>query len=555
MIIQSYFLNLNKRPTVCFVVLAVITILAGCGGSSSSPGVEAAGSQDPTATIYEPTGTYFKEGENITFSGTAADAQGHQLDGTALVWTSSIDGDIGTGSTLITSALSAGDHHITLSATDSGGAATITDPVSIHVEQTRFIKMGSQTSESITDASNAFDGDDNTAATISTTDTEYIYFKAFVGTEDNFFFKIKLGAVSITGSKLVIEKMATDGSWQYVYDVFLYAEKTIIVQMDDVNSFADDKGYLNLRAYWVDGQSPDTVPVYEIWRIDPAYAGSGTQEVANADAAFDENQSTFATISTPWNPLNPQGNQNYLHFKAYVGVGISETFTFNILMNNIGAAHSFAIYVEDLSTAALDDWKLVDTLTLDSDSVRTVTVSDAQDYLDANGYISLRGSWITVSTGTPASSLNIYEIWRTDPFFVGPKTADQTKWVDSPQRAVDGNPDTLAAIYYFWGEFGRYDFLHIQAYAGETSAITFSIKSGPYGTGSQSELVVEGEREPDNWSLIRRISLDVVRTTDIELQNARQYIDADGLLSLRVRWESDSLNQDAYIYEIQRETD
>jgi hypothetical protein len=542
----------RKMFTVWLWILTGLSMVAACGGGSGG-GTSPSSANAPTASISSPSGTYFKEGENITFSGSATDAGGTQLTGSALVWTSNIDGQIGTGETLITSALSAGDHVITLTATDAAGAIATASLPTISLAQTRFIKMGAQTTD-VTDASNAFDGDNNTAATLMTPDTEYIYFKARIGTDDRFFFKIKLGGVSTTGSKLSIEGLATAGSWQFVSDVFLFTEKTITVEIANAQDFTDTDGCINLRAYWVNGQSPDTVPIYEIWRIDPPYLGTETLEVTNAGSAFDESQSSFAAIATPWNPLNPQGNQNYLHFKAYVGLGISDTFTFNILMNNIGASHSFAIYVEDFSTAAPGDWKLIETLALDSDSTRTVTIPNAQNYLDANGYISLRGSWTTVSTVPPGSNLKIYEIWRVDPFFVGPGTADSAEWIDNPQNAVDGDLDTLSAIYYFWGEFDRHDFLHVQAYAGETSAIAFSITTGPYAPGSNSELIVEGEREPDSWSVIQRIGLDQLRTTDIDLQNARQYINANGLVSLRVRWESDSVNQDAYVYEIQRKT-
>jgi hypothetical protein len=56
-------------------------------------------------------------------------------------------------------------------------------------------------------------------------------------------------------------------------------------------------------------------------------------------------------------------------------------------------------------------------------------------------------------------------------------------------------------------------------------------------------------------SIIERISLDRLSTTTVELPNAREFVNADGYLSLRVRWESDSMNHDAYIYEIRREED
>jgi hypothetical protein len=548
MMIQYRLPVLRKSITIWLGIMAGLSLIVACGGGGGG----SAPADAPVPSISSPTGTHFKEGENITFSGTATDANGGQLTGSALVWTSSIDGQIGTGETLITSALSAGDHDITLTATDSSGKSNSVTLPMISVAQSRFIKMGAQTT-GVTDASNAFDGDMNTAATIMAPNTEYIYFKAHIGTDDLFFFKMKIGAVSTSGSNLSIEGLTADGAWQKVNDTFLYAEKTITIKITNAQEFADTQGYINLRAFWVNGQSGDNVPIYEIWRIDPLSIGSETQGVTNAELAMDENSSTFATISTPWNPLNPQGNQNYLHFRTYAGIGATDTFSFNILMNKIGASQSFAIYVEDLSTAASGDWKLIETLPLDSDSTRTVTIPDAQSYLDANGYISLRGSWTTVSTGTPASSLKIYEIWR--PFIIGPKTTTDPQYEYSVGNAIDGDDNTFASLFYFWGEYNHYEYLHFQSYAGDIDHCNFSIKAGLSAPGSNSELIVEGENEPDQWSLIERIALDDTKTTLINLQNARQYVNADGNLSIRVRWESDSDQLDARIYEIRHVTD
>ena len=96
--------------------------------------------------------------------------------------------------------------------------------------------------------------------------------------------------------------------------------------------------------------------------------------------------------------------------------------------------------------------------------------------------------------------------------------------------------------------------MHLRTYVGDESPIKFSItaaRSAP----PVADLIVDGEYEPGNWSVIERISLDDFATTTIELPNAREFVDADGNLSIRVRWESDSTSHDAYIYEIRREED
>ena len=79
--------------------------------------------QQPTATITAPaSGSSFTEGTNISFQGSATDPEDGTLTGASLVWTSSNDGQIGTGTSFTWSNLSVGSHSITLKATDSDGA-------------------------------------------------------------------------------------------------------------------------------------------------------------------------------------------------------------------------------------------------------------------------------------------------------------------------------------------------------------------------------------------------------------------------------------------------
>jgi len=88
---------------------------------------------DPIAYIENPAdGASFDLGDAITFSGFGLDAQDGLLTGNSLVWTSDIDGQIGTGTTFSTTTLSAGVNIITLTATDSD-SNTSTDSVTIIV--------------------------------------------------------------------------------------------------------------------------------------------------------------------------------------------------------------------------------------------------------------------------------------------------------------------------------------------------------------------------------------------------------------------------------------
>ena len=59
------------------------------------------------------------EGTGVTFTATATDPDDGPLTGASLVWTSNLDGEIGTGPSLLASGLSDGMHTVTLTATDS----------------------------------------------------------------------------------------------------------------------------------------------------------------------------------------------------------------------------------------------------------------------------------------------------------------------------------------------------------------------------------------------------------------------------------------------------
>lgn len=87
--------------------------------------------EPPTVTISNPAdGATFDSGATIFFQGTANDPEDGNLSA-GLVWTSNIDGQIGTGGSFST-ALSDGHHTVTAEVTDSGGK-TGSDSISITV--------------------------------------------------------------------------------------------------------------------------------------------------------------------------------------------------------------------------------------------------------------------------------------------------------------------------------------------------------------------------------------------------------------------------------------
>jgi subtilisin family serine protease len=80
------------------------------------------GNQSPTAAISSPSnGLIAMQGASILFVGAGTDPEEGALAGSSLTWTSSRDGQIGTGTSFSTSTLSAGSHLITLTSTDAQG--------------------------------------------------------------------------------------------------------------------------------------------------------------------------------------------------------------------------------------------------------------------------------------------------------------------------------------------------------------------------------------------------------------------------------------------------
>ncbi len=109
-----------------------LSLLLGACGEESDPDGDGTSNLAPTAVITSPTdGSVYSMGRNILFVGRGTDDEDGALNGARLVWSSHIDGQLGTG-TDVFSALSAGSHTITLKATDSDGA-TGTDTIAITV--------------------------------------------------------------------------------------------------------------------------------------------------------------------------------------------------------------------------------------------------------------------------------------------------------------------------------------------------------------------------------------------------------------------------------------
>ena len=102
------------------VIVASVTDSGGLPGSATVT-VVVNPNTSPTVTISSPSnGSSVALGTTVTFAGSANDAQDGALT-SGLVWTSSLQGQIGTGGSFTRNNLVAGTHVITASVTDSGG--------------------------------------------------------------------------------------------------------------------------------------------------------------------------------------------------------------------------------------------------------------------------------------------------------------------------------------------------------------------------------------------------------------------------------------------------
>jgi len=112
------------RKQLAIISTVLLFILAALGENYVVPFiVDTFTNEAPAAVINSPAEmTKFAQGARITLSGSSNDPEDGLLGEDSLLWHSSIDGDIGTGSQIDLTTLSVGEHLITLTARDSKGS-------------------------------------------------------------------------------------------------------------------------------------------------------------------------------------------------------------------------------------------------------------------------------------------------------------------------------------------------------------------------------------------------------------------------------------------------
>jgi subtilisin family serine protease len=111
----------TSLPLGAQTITARVTDSGGLTGSTSINVTVQAPNTAPTVNITAPSNNAtVTAGRSITFTGSASDTQDGNLT-SSIVWSSNIDGNIGTGGSFSKSNLTIGTHTITASVTDSGG--------------------------------------------------------------------------------------------------------------------------------------------------------------------------------------------------------------------------------------------------------------------------------------------------------------------------------------------------------------------------------------------------------------------------------------------------
>lgn len=121
-------------PDVHTITLTATDSLGGTARDTVSVSVNG----PPDASIAAPESeSATGEGETVTFEGSATDPVNGGLSGSALEWSSSVDGPLGTGESISTASLAPGPHTITLTATDQDEKVKA-DSIDFVVEQEGF---------------------------------------------------------------------------------------------------------------------------------------------------------------------------------------------------------------------------------------------------------------------------------------------------------------------------------------------------------------------------------------------------------------------------------
>ncbi|MFC1725690.1 SUMF1/EgtB/PvdO family nonheme iron enzyme [candidate division KSB1 bacterium] len=218
----------------------------------------------PAVTITSPeSGSEYNYGETITFTAEAADPEGETISSSSIIWTSSIDGTIGSGSSLVYSNLTPGTHIIIAEAKDSWNASG-KDTVSISVKFTEKDGMV------LVSAGNFTMGDGSDNAPVHAVYLDEYYIDKYEVTNTDFAAFLSDGNDAYHNSHMMITK--TDSN--YAADLGFEDHPVIFVSWYGANAYAQWAGKrLPTEAEWEKAARGVSVRGYPWgWEIDGTYA-------------------------------------------------------------------------------------------------------------------------------------------------------------------------------------------------------------------------------------------------------------------------------------------
>lgn len=326
----------------------------------------------PVVIITSPAdSSTFGISDTISFMATATDSAGVQMDDSMLVWTSDIDGQIGTGDTLATDSISAGTHAIVLTATDSTGfigADTVTVFVGTNFSPSASIVYPLDSSryaegDTITMVGSAMDPDDGLLTGNALVWTSSI--DGPIGTGDT----LKVSHLTIGSHVITLTATDSDGSTgsdAVVVTIVADAKPTVAIMSPADNSTFNDSDTVTLIGSATDVQ-------------DGPLSGGSLAWTSNIDGQFGVGDTvvtsamSIGTHTVILTATDSHGLEGYAVMTLIIqsdpgaNAGISITTPQDGTLYNVGDTITFAGYAVDLEDGALSGSSVVWTSNVDGE--------------------------------------------------------------------------------------------------------------------------------------------------------------------------------------------
>jgi len=250
----------------------LVSLIACGGGAAKQTAIEVIQNTAPVLSITTPSSSSSsQQGVNVTFSGTANDAQDGDLSEN-IAWSSNLDGDLGMGASLSVADLSVGTHTITAVVTDSGSLSGRAN-IAVSVTQTN--------NPNISDISDTDNGANEVA--------EFSSIGIVVG----------ITAFATDAGESITYSLSSDANGRFAIDTNSGVVSVLDGTLLDANSSASHN--ITVMALSSDGSSSSSI--FSITVIDDG-------------CAVQPNQPTIETYTISWNAIS---DSDLTGFKLYYG--------------------------------------------------------------------------------------------------------------------------------------------------------------------------------------------------------------------------------------------